>query len=70
MAVDKKLFWSQFIHTEIVFVSVPCFTESPLCFIPDVRYVRHMLVCRAEVIKDQVCHVMAVVLYSQEALAL
>lgn len=40
----QEIVWSQFIPIEIVFESTPCFTGSPLCLIPDVRYVRQMLV--------------------------
>lgn len=40
----QEIVQSQFIHIEIGFVSTPCFTGSPLCFIPDVRYVRQVLV--------------------------
>lgn len=39
----QEIVQSPFIHVEVVFVSISCFTGSPLCFMPDVSYVRKML---------------------------
>lgn len=39
----QEIVQSPFIHVEVVFVPIPCFRESPLCFIPDVWCIIQML---------------------------